>query len=182
MTTVVDEIERDIAAIDVVVSSAGYAHEGLVEESAMADLRRQFEVNVFGAVAVIKAVLPHMRVRRRGHIIAVTSVGGLPTAPGRGFYYGSKFALEGIMNTLGHEVAALGIHVTSVEPGSFRTDWAGPQLIRSPRSIPDYDSLFESPSDPSPSGGTIGDPDQAGRAILDLVANPHPPTHVLLGF
>jgi NAD(P)-dependent dehydrogenase (short-subunit alcohol dehydrogenase family) len=179
----VEEVEHGIAPIDVLVSNAGYGHEGVVEESTMADLRRQFEVNVFGAVAVIKAVLPYMRERRRGHIIAITSMGGHVTAPGRAFYHGSTYALEGIMDTLGQEVAGLGIDVTAVEPGSFRVDWAGPPIVHAPRSIADYDVLFQPGIDgPEPAIGLaqVGDPDRAGQAILDLVETPQPPAHLLL--
>jgi NAD(P)-dependent dehydrogenase (short-subunit alcohol dehydrogenase family) len=173
----VDEVERDIAPIDVLISNSAFGHEGLIEESSMADLRRQFDVNVFGAVAVVKAVLPYLRTRRRGHIIAVTSMGGLLTSPGLGFYRGSKYALHGIMETLGQEVAGLGIHVTAVEPGSFRVDWAGPPMVRAPRSIPDYDMLFEAAGVEAPS---IGDPDQAGQAILEIALADQPASNVLL--
>jgi NAD(P)-dependent dehydrogenase (short-subunit alcohol dehydrogenase family) len=178
VTHLVEEVERDIAPIDVLVSNPGYGHDGLIEESSMADLRRQFDVNVFGPVAVIKAVLPYLRARRHGHIIAVTSMGGVLTSPGLGFYTGGKYALQGIMDTLGQEVAGLGIHVTAVEPGSFRIDWAGPPMVRAPRSIPDYDMLFEAAGAEPP---TIGDPDKAGRAILEIAAAEQPPSHVLLG-
>ncbi|MGK5640580.1 oxidoreductase [Streptomyces sp. URMC 126] len=181
--TVVDEAERDLGPVDVLVANAGYGHEGLVEESSMGDLRRQFEVNVFGTVAVIKAVLPHMRKRRSGHIIAITSMGGLITTPGLGFYHGSKFAVEGIVEALGKEVAGFGIHVTAVEPGTFRTDWAGRSMIRAPRAIADYDELF----DPLRArrirgdGQQPGDPDKAAAAILRVVAADRPPAHLLLG-
>jgi NAD(P)-dependent dehydrogenase (short-subunit alcohol dehydrogenase family) len=120
----VDRVERKVGPIDVLVNNAGYGHEGLVEESSMDDLRGQFEVNFFGAVAVIKAVLPAMRRRRSGFIVNVTSEGGIITFPALGFYHASKFALEGLSETLGKEVKDFGIHVTAVEPGAFRTDWA----------------------------------------------------------
>ncbi len=175
----VEEVERDIGPIDVLISNSGYGHDGLIEESSMTDLRRQFDVNVFGAVTVIKAVLPYLRARRHGHIIAVTSMGGLLTSPGLGFYNGSRYALQGIMDTLGQEVAGLGIHVTAVEPGSFRIDWAGPPMVRAPRSIPDYDMLFEGGVGVEPPG--IGDPDQAGQTILEIAGAEQPPSHVVLG-
>lgn len=127
--TVVNETERDLGPVDVLVANAGYGHDGLFEESSMDDLRRQFEVNVYGTVAVIKAVLPHMRKRRTGHILAVTSMGGLITMPGLSFYHGSKFAVEGILETLGKEVADFGIHVTAVEPGSFRKKDLGSRRV-----------------------------------------------------
>ena len=100
----VAEVEKTIGAIDVLVNNAGYGHEGILEESSIDDLRRQFEVNVFGAVAMIQAVLPFMRKRRAGHILNITSMGGIITLPGLSYYHGSKFALEGISESLGKEV------------------------------------------------------------------------------
>lgn len=140
---VVGEIESAVGPIDVLVNNAGYGHEGILEESPLAELRRQFDVNVFGAVAMIKAVLPGMRQRRRGHIINITSMGSFITLPGISYYCGSKFALEGISETLSKELVPFNIHVTAVAPGSFRTDWAGRSMVRSPRRLPDYDALFE---------------------------------------
>ncbi|MDH0746041.1 oxidoreductase [Pseudomonas sp. GD03842] len=179
----VDRIEREIGAIDVLVNNAGYGHEGLIEESTLDDLIRQFDVNVFGAVAVARAVLPYMRGRRRGHIINITSMGGIVTFPGLGYYHSSKFALEGLSESLGKEVKHLGIHVTAVEPGAFRTDWAGRSMVRAPRSIAEYDEVM----DPlrarriRDSGNQLGDPAKAAAAILTLVESPNPPAHLLLG-
>jgi len=149
----------------------------------MADLRRQFEVNTFGPIAVIQAVLPHMRARRAGRIINITSMGGIITLPGVGFYHGSKFALEGLSETLGKEVRDLGIFVTAVEPGSFRTDWAGRSMVRAERSIADYDAVFAPLRERrlKVSGHQAGDPAKAARAILDLIAHDDPPAHLLLG-
>ncbi|MFD8996443.1 oxidoreductase [Streptomyces abikoensis] len=180
---VVGGTERDLGPVDVLVANAGYGHEGLFEESSMDDLRRQFEVNVFGTVAVIKAVLPHMRERRSGHVIAVTSMGGLVTMPGLSFYHGSKFAVEGILETLGKEVAGFGIHVTAVEPGSFRTDWSGRSMVRAPRAIADYDELFEPlrARRVHGRGQQPGDPDKAAAAVLRIVAADQPPARLLLG-
>jgi NAD(P)-dependent dehydrogenase (short-subunit alcohol dehydrogenase family) len=179
----VDRIEREIGAIDILVNNAGYGHEGLVEESTMDALRRQFEVNVFGAVAVIKAVLPHMRARRQGRILNITSMGGLMTLPGLAYYHGSKFALEGISESLGKEVQHLGIHVTAVEPGSFRTDWAGRSMVRASRSIADYDALIDPLRErrQALSGHQLGDPSKLAAAVLHLVAAEAPPAHLLLG-
>jgi NAD(P)-dependent dehydrogenase (short-subunit alcohol dehydrogenase family) len=180
---VVDAIEADIGPLDVLVNNAGYGHEGVLEESPLDELRRQFDVNVFGAVAMIKAVLPGMRRRRRGHIVNITSMGGFITMPGIAYYCGSKFALEGMSETLGKEVAPLGIHVTAVAPGAFRTDWAGRSMVRTPRSITDYDALFDPIREArqSRSGHQPGDPAKAARAILTLLDAPHPPAHLLLG-
>ena len=140
---VVADIEANVGPVDVLVNNAGYGHEGIMEEAPLAEMRRQFDVNVFGAVAMMKAVMPYMRERRRGHILNITSMGGHITMPGIAYYCGSKFALEGITETVGKELAPFGIAVTAVAPGSFRTDWAGRSMARTPRSIADYDALFD---------------------------------------
>jgi NAD(P)-dependent dehydrogenase (short-subunit alcohol dehydrogenase family) len=169
--------------IDVLVNNAGYGHEGVLEESPLADLRRQFDVNVFGAVAMIKAVLPAMRERRTGHIINITSMGGFVTMPGIAYYCGSKFALEGISETLAKEVAGFGVKVTAVAPGSFRTDWAGRSMVRAGRSIADYDALFTPirQAREAKSGKQAGDPIKAAQVLLDVIAVDNPPVHLLLG-
>ncbi|WP_287029160.1 oxidoreductase [Pseudomonas sp. UBA6310] len=176
-------VERDHGPIDVLVNNAGYGHEGILEESPLAELRHQFDVNLFGAVALIKAVLPGMRQRRSGRIINITSMGGFITLPGIAYYCGSKFALEGISETLASEVRDFGIFVTAVAPGSFRTDWAGRSMRRSERSIADYDALFEPirAARESKSGRQNGDPRKAAQVLLQLVAMESPPTHLLLG-
>lgn len=176
-------VEAEFGPVDVVINNAGYGHEGILEESPLDEMRRQFDVNVFGAVAIIKAFLPFMRQRRRGHIVNITSMGGYITMPGIGYYCGSKFALEGISETLAKEVKGFGIAVTAVAPGSFRTDWAGRSMVRSARSIGDYDSLFDPirQSRMDKSGRQLGDPDKAAAAILALVEMPQPPEHLLIG-
>ena len=134
LSSVVEEVERNVGPLYALINNAGYGHEGTLEESSMDELRQQFEVNVFGAVAMMKAVLPHMRSRREGRILNVTSMGGLMTMPGLSYYHGSKFALEGISSSLAKEVRPLGIYVTAVEPGMFRTDWRGaPWYVQSAR-------------------------------------------------
>ncbi|ARJ43995.1 short-chain dehydrogenase/reductase [Pantoea alhagi] len=180
---VVEEIESTVGPVDVLVNNAGYGHEGILEESSLEEMRRQFDVNVFGAVAMIKAVLPGMRQRRRGHIINITSMGGFITLPGISYYCGSKFALEGISETLSKELAPLNIHVTAVAPGSFRTDWAGRSMVRSARSIPDYDTLFEPIRQirKEKSGKQPGNPVKAAHAMLALIESQSPPVHLLLG-
>jgi NAD(P)-dependent dehydrogenase (short-subunit alcohol dehydrogenase family) len=179
----VAQAERDVGPIDVLVNSAGYGHEGTLEESSLEEMRRQFDVNVFGAVAMIKAVLPFMRKRRRGHIINITSMAGYVGLAGIPYYTGSKFALEGISEVLANEVRGFGIKVTAVAPGAFRTDWAGRSMIRSPRSIADYDLLFDPirRAREEKSGQQAGDPARAARAILKAVEAKDPPMHLLLG-
>ncbi|WP_324709869.1 oxidoreductase [Pseudomonas citronellolis] len=179
----VAEVEKTVGPLDVLVNSAGYGHEGILEESPLAEMRRQFDVNVFGAVAMMKAVLPYMRQRRRGHILNITSMGGFITLPGIAYYCGSKFALEGISEVVGKEVEGFGIAVTAVAPGSFRTDWAGRSMVRSPRSIADYDALFDPvrQARQEKSGKQLGDPRKAARAMLEAIGSTNPPAHLLLG-
>lgn len=129
---VVSAIEADVGPIDVLVNNAGYGHEGIMEESPLSEMRRQFDVNVFGAAAMMKAVLPFMRDRWRGRILNITSMGGHITMPGIAYYCASKFALEGPSEALGKEVQPFGIAVTAVAPGSFRTDWAGRSSLSGP--------------------------------------------------
>ncbi|AKM44412.1 oxidoreductase [Burkholderia contaminans] len=180
---VVAEIEANVGPVDVLVNNAGYGHEGIMEEAPLAEMRRQFDVNVFGAVAMMKAVIPTMRERRRGHILNITSMGGHITMPGIAYYCGSKFALEGITETVGKELEPFGIAVTAVAPGSFRTDWAGRSMARTPRSIADYDALFDPirQAREERSGKQPGDPAKAARAMLAAIAADRPPAHLLLG-
>ena len=179
----VAEIETSVGPIDALINNAGYGFEGILEESTLDEIRHQFDVNVFGAVAMMQAVLPFMRQRRSGRILNITSMGGYITLPGAGVYNGSKFALEGISEALAKEVKDLGIHVTAVGPGGFRTDWAGRSLVRKERSIPDYDAVF----DPirkrrlENNGQQTGDPKKAAAAMLTLIEAENPPMHLLLG-
>lgn len=175
--------ERQVGPIDVLVNNAGYGHEGVLEESSVDDLQRQFAANVFGPVAMIQAVLPGMRERRCGHIVNVTSMGGFITMPGISFYCGSKFALEGISEALGKEVAGFGIRVTAIAPGQFRTDWAGRSMDRTPRSIPDYDAVMDPirAGRQAKSGNQPGDPAKAAKALLDVVEAQNPPVRLFLG-
>ncbi|KTS77784.1 short-chain dehydrogenase [Pseudomonas oryzihabitans] len=183
LEAVVAEVQAEHGPVDVLVNNAGYGHEGILEESPLEELRQQFEVNVFAAVAVIKAFLPAFRQRRRGHIINITSMGGTITLPGISYYCGSKFALEGISAALGQELEPFGVQVTAVAPGSFRTDWAGRSMRRTPRSIPDYDESFAPirAAREAKSGKQLGDPRKAAQALLQLIAMPAPPRQLLLG-
>jgi NAD(P)-dependent dehydrogenase (short-subunit alcohol dehydrogenase family) len=183
LSSVVEEVERNVGPVYALINNAGYGHEGTLEESSMDELRQQFEVNVFGAVTMMKAVLPHMRSRREGRILNVTSMAGLMTMPGPSYYHGSKFALEGISSSLAKEVRPLGIYVTAVEPGMFRTDWAGRSMVRSERKITDYDAIFDPIREArkSRSGQQPGDPAKAGKAIVQFLTSAEPPLHLLLG-
>ena len=181
--TAIAEAERRAGPTDVLVNNAGYGHEGVLEESSMDHLQRQFAANVFGPVAMIKAVLPGMRKRRRGHIINITSMGGFITMPGITFYCGSKFALEGISEALGKEVASFGIRVTALAPGQFRTDWAGRSMDRTPRQLTDYDAIMDPirTARQAKSGNQPGDPAKAAQALLALVEAENPPVRLFLG-
>lgn len=176
-------VEDRIGPVDVLVSNAGYGVEGTVEESSMDQLRRQFEVNVFGTVAVVKAVLPFMRRRRSGHIVTVSSMAGLTALPGVAFYSASKFAVEGFSGALAQEVKGFDIHVTCLAPGGFRTDWAGRSMTRVERSIPDYDEVFGPirAARQSRHGNQIGDPASAAQALLTVLDSDEPPVHLVLG-
>lgn len=179
----VQSIESELGPIDVLIANAGYGLEGTFEESTIDDLVRQFDVNVFGTVAVMKAVLPGMRERRHGHIFVITSVGGVVASPTLSFYHGSKFALEGIVSSLAPEVAPFGVRVTAVEPGGFRTDWSGRSMVRTARHLADYDSVIDpiSAARAGHNGQQPGDPVLAGRAILAVLDAAESPVHLLLG-
>jgi len=172
-----------LGSIDIVVNNAGYGLVAGVEEASLAEIRAQFEVNVFGAVAVLQAVLPFMRARRAGRIINISSVSGLVGWAGLGIYSGSKFALEGICETLAQEVAPLGIHVTLIEPGGFRTDFAGRSRARSARSIEDYDASVGANRRilQQHAGHERGDPVRAAQAILAIADHARPPLRLMLG-
>ena len=175
--------EEATGGIDILVNNAGYGLVGAVEEATMAEIRAQFEVNVFGAVAVLQAALPYMRARRAGHLINITSVSGLVGWPSLGIYSGSKFALEGICETLALEVAPLGIKVTMIEPGGFRTEFAKGSRIWTERLIEDYDPTVGQSRRilEEHAGHEIGDPAKVAGAILAVADSPEPPLRLLLG-
>jgi NAD(P)-dependent dehydrogenase (short-subunit alcohol dehydrogenase family) len=179
----VAEVEKMTGGIDVLVNNAGYGLEGAIEEVTLDQVRSQFEVNVFGAVAMMQAVLPAMRKRRAGSIVNITSMGGLTAFPGVGIYNGSKFALEGISEALAKEVKPLGIKVIIVAPGSFRTDWAGRSMVHVENAIADYESTAGAfrKSLAQRNGRQPGDPRKGAGAIIAAVESPDPPLHLLLG-
>ncbi|MFK4548335.1 NAD(P)-dependent dehydrogenase (short-subunit alcohol dehydrogenase family) [Streptomyces tendae] len=175
---VIADVESTIGPLDVVIANAGVGVGGVFEETPLAAVRAQFEANVFGAAATLQAALRHMRSRRSGHLMAVTSMGGLMTVPGLSAYHGSKFALEGMLETIAKEVTAFGIHVTAIEPGSFRTDWAGRSMTRAERSISDYDELFTPIREAriKASGNQLGNPQKAAEALLHTLDVREPPS------
>lgn len=169
--------------IDVLVNNAGYGSLGPVEEVQESEMIRQFDVNVYGCVRMIQAILPIMRAQRSGHILNITSIAGLNGFPGVGIYNGSKFALEGIGEALASEVRHLGIHVTNIEPGPFRTDWAGRSATFSTSEIEDYKSSAHKnmASIQGVSGKQVGSPLKAAKAMFDVTQLEHPPVHLPLG-
>lgn len=176
-------IETDIGPVDILVNNAGYGLVGAIEEASMAEIRAQFEVNFFGAVSVIQAVLPSMRARRAGRIINITSVSGLAPWWGTGIYGASKFAMECIGQTLAEEVGPLGIKVTNVEPGGLRTEFAGGSMSFTAREIADYEATAHEARRvfADHAGDEPGDPVKAALAIVHIAEAEEPPLHLLLG-
>src|SRR5882757_518106 len=177
------EVEEWAGGIDVLVNNAGYGLVGGVEEASDSEIRAQFEVNVFGTLAVIQAVLPLMRRQRSGRIVCVSSVSGLVGWPSLGIYSGSKFALEGICETLAQEVAPLGIRVMLVEPGGLRTDFAGRSSAHAAKTIVDYDATVGACKRilAEHAGHEAGDPRKAAHAVVMAVEAESPPLRLLLG-
>ena len=175
--------EAKFGRIDVLVNNAGIGYFGAVEESEDAEVRRMFEINFWGLANMTRAVLPGMRARRSGHIVNISSVGGVRGGPSVGYYCATKFALEGLSEGLAQEVAPLGIKVLVVEPSGFRTDWAGRSANQSPHSIPDYDSTAGARKRQirGNSGKQPGDPVRAAAAIVEAVEAAAPPLRLLLG-
>lgn len=165
--------------LDVVVNNAGYGHFGMIEELTEAEVRAQLETNVFGALWVTQAALPILRAQGSGHILQISSIGGITAFPGIGAYHASKWALEGFSQALAGEVAGFGIHVTLVEPGGFSTDWAGPSAVRS-AELPAYAEFWDADK-ARRSNMSRGNPSSTSAAILKLVDAQNPPLRLFLG-
>lgn len=185
-----DEIEGAVqqtlarfGRIDVLVNNAGIGYFGAIEESEEAEVRRMFDINFFGLANMTKAVLPVMRGQRSGHIVNIASIGGLVGFPGVGFYNATKFAVDGLSESLYKETAPLGIKVTIVAPSGFRTDWAGRSANNSPIVIEDYASTAgaNKATIRGYSGNQPGDPARAAKAIVKAVESANPPLRLLLG-
>ncbi|PWC06256.1 oxidoreductase [Mycetocola zhujimingii] len=179
----VREAERRFGTVDVLVNNAGYGYRSAVEEATPEDVQRLFDTNFFGAVAMIKAVLPAMRERRSGAIVNISSIGVRLTPPGSGYYAASKAALEGMSGSLRKELEPLGIAVTVVEPGGFRTDFAGRSLAQSEIAIPDYAETAgkRRKENDTVHGTQPGNPALAAEAIITAVESPEAPLLLLLG-
>jgi NAD(P)-dependent dehydrogenase (short-subunit alcohol dehydrogenase family) len=183
VTNAVSQAEERFGAIDVLVNNAGYGYRAAVEEGDDSDIRTLFETQFFGAVAMIKAVLPGMRARRSGAIVNISTIGVQIMPPGSGYYAASKAALEGMSGALRAELQPLGISVTVVEPGAFRTDFAGRSLTQSSTVIYDYaETAGKRRKEHDTMHGTQpGDPAKAARAIIAAVESDEPPAFLLLG-
>jgi NAD(P)-dependent dehydrogenase (short-subunit alcohol dehydrogenase family) len=179
----VAEAEKVFGRIDVLVNNAGYGYLAAIEEGEEDEVRAMFDANFFGLAAITKAVLPGMRARRTGHIVNITSVGGLVGNPSAGYYAASKFAVEGLSEALAKEVEPLGIRVTAIEPGPFRTDWAGRSLKLAREPISDYEETAGARKRQiaERSGKQPGDPVRAAEAIITIVDAEKPPRNLLLG-
>ncbi|MCJ2049621.1 oxidoreductase [Methylobacterium sp. J-070] len=169
--------------IDVLVNNAGYGYQASIEEGEDDKIRAQFDANVFGLFALTRAVLPVMRAQRSGHILNVTSVAGFVGFPASGYYAATKHAVEGFSDSLAAEAGPLGIRVTCIEPGPFRTDWAGRSLVQTPSAIADYAETAGArlKATAEKSGTQAGDPVRAGEAMIRVTEIANPPRHLVLG-
>ncbi|WP_425391033.1 oxidoreductase [Ekhidna sp.] len=176
-------IEKEYGQLDVLVNNAGYGTLGPIEETSEDEIQRQFDVNVFGCVRMMKLALPFMRKQRSGNILNITSIAGLNGFPGVGIYNGSKFALEGIGEALAAETRHIGIKVTNIEPGPFRTDWAGRSATYNESSIEEYNETANKNMESirEVSGNQIGDPVRAAEAMYEVTTLENPPVHLPLG-
>jgi len=175
--------EARFGSIDVLVNNAGYGYQAAIEEGEEDEIRAQFDANVFGLFALTRAVLPGMRARRRGHVLNLSSVAGFIGFPGSGYYAASKHAVEGWSDALAAEAGPLGIKVTCVEPGPFRTDWAGRSLRQTPNRIADYAGTAGArlKATAGGSGSQAGDPVRAAEAMIRITEAENPPRHLVLG-
>ena len=177
------QAEERFGRIDVLVNNAGIGYFGAIEESDEAEVRRMFEINVFGLARMTRAVLPGMRKRRSGHVVNIASIGGIRAFPAVGVYTATKCAVVGLSEALALEVEPLGIKVTIVEPSGFRTDWAGRSANEAQQQIADYAETAgkNMAALRGYSGKQPGDPVKAAEAIIRAVESPEPPLHLLLG-
>ena len=179
----VTEAIAKFGSVDVLVNNAGYGLAGAIEEVSETEFMPMFETNVFGLLRVTRAFLPHLRRQRSGHILNLSSIGGLVASPGIGYYNATKFAVEGMSEALATELAPLGIRVTIIEPGPFRTDFLGRSGVVAKARIADYDATagnmrkYFAEND----GKQKGDPLRAVHAMIQIVESPNPPLRLLLG-
>lgn len=183
ISSVVKQAIARFGRIDVLVNNAGYGVTGAVEEASDAEIANVYDTNVFGLLRVTRAVLPQMRKQRSGHIVNLSSIGGLTGMPGWGIYNSTKFAVEGLSEALAAELTPLGIGVTVVEPGPFRTDFLGGSLVKTANTLPDYAGTAGKTRSSAMErhGKQQGDPAAAAGAIVQAVTSPKPPLHLILG-
>ena len=181
--SIVTQTTACFSPVDVLVNNAGYGLAGAIEEATEDEFMPVFNTNVFGLISVTRAFLPHFRERRSGHIVNLSSVGGLIGSPGWGYYNATKFAVEGFSEALAAELEPLGIHVTVVEPGPFRTDFLGRSGVEAAARIADYDATAGKTREyfHTQAGKQKGDPVRAVKAIVAAVESQKPPKHLLLG-
>lgn len=180
----VESVIRDVGRIDVLVNNAGYGLFGAVEELDDAEGRRVFETNFFGLLNLTRAVLPHFRARKSGHVVNISSIAGLTGMAGVGLYCASKFAVTGLSESLARELAPFGIRVTVVQPGGFRTNFSGGSMALAAKLMPEYDGTPAAAPRAMRAhyhGTQQGDPVRAAQAIVAAVESPAPPVHLLLG-
>ena len=183
IVSVVAQSAASYGPIDVLVNNAGYGITGAVEEVIEDEFMPMFSTNVFGLIRVTQVLLPHLRKQGSGHILNISSIGGLIGGAGWGFYNSTKFAVEGLSEALAQELAPLGIHVTLIEPGPFRTDFLGRSGKEAEQRIPEYDATAGKAREylNSQSGKQPGDPLRAVHAMMAVVESPNPPLHLILG-
>jgi NAD(P)-dependent dehydrogenase (short-subunit alcohol dehydrogenase family) len=174
---------KSFGQIDVLVNNAGYGLGGAIEEVTEEEFEPMFQTNIYGLIRTTRAFLPHFRERRTGHILNFSSIGGLIGSAGWGFYNTSKFAVEGFSEALAAEMKPLGVHVTVIEPGPFRTDFLGRSGKLAALEIPEYAETAGKARDylRTQSGKQPGDPQKAIEAVIDVVNSPEPPVHLILG-
>ncbi|WEK70289.1 MAG: SDR family NAD(P)-dependent oxidoreductase [Candidatus Chryseobacterium colombiense] len=177
----VDQIEKHFGKIDVLINNAGFGLFGTTEETTEQQAREQMETNFFGSLWVAQAVLPIMRKQKNGHIIQVSSFLGLTTLPLLGLYNASKFAVEGLIETIGSETAHLGIKTTLIEPNGFATDWAGASAIQTSSDIADYNPVREAFAETGDNPDIWGKPEATVDPILNIIDSENPPKRLLLG-
>jgi NAD(P)-dependent dehydrogenase (short-subunit alcohol dehydrogenase family) len=183
IAAVLADILEKQGRLDVLVNNAGYGLFGAIEELSMEEARQQMETNFFSVLALTQAVLPIMRKQRSGHILQISSMSGIRAYSGTGLYNASKFALEGMSEALAAEIKPLNIHLTLIEPGPFRTDWAGTSSVRTKKSIDDYKASSGDRLNllQSNSGRQPGDPAKGAKAMLKVVNSENPPLRLVLG-
>jgi short-subunit dehydrogenase len=183
IASVVAQTTASYGPVHVLVNNAGYGFAGAIEEATEDEYMPMFNTNVFGLIRVTQTLLPHLRAQKSGHILNISSIGGLVATPGMGYYNASKFAVEGLSEALAQELAPLGIHVTIVEPGPFRTDFLGRSGVQAATTLPEYDATagnmrrYFADQD----GKQKGDPLRAVHAMMQVVDSPNPPLRLVLG-